>query len=149
VTVGYQTQAFIDVSIDSSGAHPKPRGFPKDTMFMGLGGVMIWHNVLHGLANDSVDVQFTGPAAPQPIADQIYMNVFDLTVNDYYRDLYIFPDGGGNIAPFISLGPDVLSDDNGVSVKARRFTVPGTYTYHSRFFPGTGIIVVVPNSDVR
>jgi plastocyanin len=48
--------------------------------------------------------------------------------------------GTGNIEPFAI---DPGDPDNPVTARARRFPVPGTYSYHSTIFGTTGTIVVV------
>ena len=53
--------------------------------------------------------------------------------------------GTGNIAPFGQLP----NDSTGYSViRARRFPVPGTYTFHSTIFHTTGAIVVVNDHNL-
>jgi hypothetical protein len=142
VTIGYKTQKIIDVNLVNS----KISGFPPDTIFLGLGGSVVWHNALVGIAHDSMDVQFTGPAAPQPLSSDI--SGYYTGADGYTYYFTATADGGGDIAPFTAL-PSDMDDNTGESAKGRRFTVAGTYTYHSRFFPGTGIITVVPNTALR
>jgi hypothetical protein len=143
VTVGYKTQDIIDVTLTGS----KINGFPPDTIFLGLGGSVVWHNALVGAAHDSIDVQFTGPAQPQPLSSDV-TGYYTSSTDGYSYYFTATADGGGDIAPFAAL-PSDMDDYVGVSAKGRRFTVPGTYTYHSRFFPGTGIITVVPNTAFK
>jgi hypothetical protein len=166
ITVGYPQQSLVTIDTSMATGVPTVKGFSIDTVFISPGGMVVWRNALYGMPNDSVDIEFADPTTVQPmVTNSLYNNTpfaGGLYAGTYtYHSKYfvysaVFPDGGGNIAPFgePAIYPDTVTGGlktvyDSVSSRARRFPVAGTYEYHSRFFPGSAVVQVIPNSSIQ
>lgn len=158
LTVGYPNLVVINLDTSMATGKPTVKGFPKDTLFIGQGGSVAWVNRLNGLANDSADVEFATPTGVAALTSSISTDFSFIAFpqGGFIASLVtITPDGGGDIAPFFPEPPPAITDSTQLYLnytynngRGRSFSIPGTYTYHSRFFPGTGVIRVVSNADI-
>lgn len=157
--VGYPSLAHISMDTSMATGYAIAKGFP-DTIIISMGGSVLWSNRLSGLsrANDSVDVEFTNPMNVHPVLP-MYGDPSVVVEGQAVLVVAseIVPDGGGNIAPFPPPPPIPVMDTSvaniivfidSVSTRGRSFPVAGSYPYHSKFFPGNGVIKVVANSSL-
>jgi plastocyanin len=122
VTVGYPVNIVINVKPQKDVSGHTVNGFAPSDITVGVGAVLLFFNNT-GVATD---ITFDDPTnVAQDDRDCAYVPWFC---------------GTGSIAAWAKDS----SDPTGLSAsRARRFPVPGTYTYHSTIFGTTGRIVVV------
>jgi hypothetical protein len=159
VTIGYPLMQKVNIDTSMATGRAVVKGFPQDTAFVGVGGAVLWHNALFGVPNDSVDVEFTNPSNVQALSSTMFGDP-NFIVNGQAVIVIgaeALSDGGGNISPFPPPPPIPVVDSSvasfnividSVSTHGRIFPVAGTYTYHSRFFPGFGVVKVVSNAAI-
>lgn len=160
LTIGYPINQQINIDTSMATGRATVKGFPTDTTFIGVGGTVLWHNALFNLpaADDSVDVKFDNHANVQALNSTIFAtNFFSMGQAVIVFGSEVFPNGGGDIAPFLppppipTVDPTVPSFNvviDSVSTRGRVFSASGTYVYHSRFFPGAGVVKVIANSSL-
>lgn len=109
----------------------------EDTI--GVGGIIIWQNALPGTA--LADVVFDEPGAAQAVDSATFLGGYGQNYG-----IVIPNDGGGNIYSFTPLDTATIFGNPKVipAARARRFTVPGTYHYHSALYGTSGSVQVVP-----
>lgn len=106
--------------------------FQPGIVTIGVGGVVDWDNGQQNqIANPPIDIVFDQPEAAAPAC--AWADCIDMTTS-----------GSGNIAPFA--WDPTLNTSDWASVasgnRARTFTIPGTYRYHSSLYGVGGTIVV-------
>jgi plastocyanin len=95
--------------------------FDPAEVWLGPGGTVVWVNFL----GKEADVVFDDPASA--VENTTYCTFFGLC-------------GSGNIEPF---NPPLDDPNFFAHARARRFPVPGTYTYHSAIYGITGKVIVM------
>jgi hypothetical protein len=122
-TIGYPVALALTITAQKTASGQIVSGFTPQRLVLGPGGRVFMSNA----TDVPTDITFDDPT-----------NVAQ--VDEYCQPPYttILPGlcGSGNVDAF-SKGP------GGPGLRARRFPVPGTYTYHSTIFGTTGTIVVV------
>lgn len=105
-----------------------------------VGGTVAWVNLLSGQA---ADVVFDDSTAVQAVDSAMYLGGFASVM-----DLVIPNQAGGNIPAFAPLDTGGLRGQDTLGVRARSFPVAGTYRYHSALYGTSGVIRVLPASQI-
>jgi hypothetical protein len=127
LVVGYPTGGIIIQVVPRKNAGGQMvNGFDPDSITVGPDAILLFQNS----TDAPTDITFDDPT--------------DVAQADIYCGFLPYFCGTGNIDAW-ARDP---ADETGLSaVRARRFPVPGTYTYHSTLFGTTGTIVVVNEPD--
>lgn len=137
LSVPWPQQRLIAIVPRAQGQSP---AFIPSEDTIGVGGVAIWQSKLPGTT--LADVVFDDSSAAQAVDSATFLSGNGL----YYAGGIVIPnEGGGNIRPFTPLDTAIIFGNPKViaAARARRFTVAGTYRYHSTLYGTTGILHVV------
>lgn len=104
-------------------------------MILGVGAVVTWwYPYTSGIALP-IDVVFDNPIG------------VDTATTNIFGQLVVPPNGSGDIAPWVcDTDPTTGACQFSLSLfRSRRFTVPGTYHYHSSLFPSDTFTIFIKN----
>jgi len=121
-TVGNAIFAQVEIDQRQVAGQSGTAYFALGTLTVGQGAIVLWRNQSHL----PIDVTFDDPSHVAAVTDTLFG--------------IIPPSGGGDIPVFAAM--DSTGGANGVGFRARRFPVPGTYTYRSTLYGSSGKIIV-------
>jgi len=170
IIIGWPLSSTVSVYPLTPKGHTTPIGyFDPGDITVGTGAIVAWENWLTG---QPIDVVFDNPAQAMSVDSAAFIfpnfqNNIDLTYHPTTcigclstPQLIIPQEGGGNIPAFVQdsvcIG-DTFSDADGYECEngqpywighARQFPTVGTYPYHSALYGTTGVITVLPETQV-